>query len=87
MLSECLMDVDSVEMDELRRPVEGGGTKSLSDRGTGSRSRRWPIAVKTLAPIEGRPGKNELLPASSTWAKFNVVPTAGPTGEEDQFAD
>jgi FixJ family two-component response regulator len=30
-------------------------------------------------------GNSDLLPASSTWAKFNVVLAAGPTGEKDQI--
>jgi hypothetical protein len=33
------------------------------------------------------PGKGELLPATSTWAKFNTVLAGGPTREEDEFAD
>ena len=31
------------------------------------------------------PGNSDLLPASSTWAKLNVVLVGGPTGEEDQI--
>jgi hypothetical protein len=44
--------------------------------------------VKTFARFtDFRAGQNELLPVSSTWAKFNAVLASGPAREEDEFAD
>jgi hypothetical protein len=45
-------------------------------------------ATSTQSPHVGASGFYTIvdqLPASSTWAKFNVVLAAGPTGEEDQI--
>ena len=79
MLKEVEAEIAGMIRDERKRrhPAQRGQNHPIRRR-----------LVKILARFtDFRARKNELLPVSSTWARFSVVLASGPTCEEDPFAD